>query len=251
MSEAKIDLRFGDCLELMKEIPDGSIDMVLADLPYGTTRNKWDSVIPLDLLWKQYKRICKPKAAIVLFGQDKFTAKVMLSNEKWHRYNLIWKKGDRVSGFLNARRMPLRNHEDIMVFYKSLPTYNPIFSNGIPLHSMGKKYVDPLTQKNNNYGKFYKGVEQDKRAGGTQKFPKSVLNFERPHPPIHPTQKPVPLLEYLIRTYTNDGELVLDNTMGIGSTGKACLNTCRNFIGIENDPKYFEIAKTRCFSTKV
>ena len=235
-----IDLRQGDCLEIMKDIPDKSIDMILADLPYGTTRNKWDSVIPLDGLWKQYKRIIKDNGAIVLFGQGKFTAKMMLSEPKLHRYNLIW---DKVlsSGFLNANRMPLRSHEDIMVFYKRLPQYNPQKTKGKPNNSKGK----PKQNENNNYGHF-EFVDNKDELGG-MKHPKAIVIFEKPHPSItiHPTQKPVELLEYLIKTYTNEGEVVLDNTMGSGSTGVACINTNRNFIGIELDENYFEIAKKR------
>jgi len=239
------EIYLGDCLEVMKQIDDKSIDMILCDLPYGTTHNKWDSIISLPLLWKQYLRIIKEHAAIILFGQDKFTARVMLSCEKYHRYNLIWKKGNRVSGFLNASRMPLRNHEDIMLFYKHLPTYNILYTDGIPLHSMGKRYLDPTTQKNNNYGHFIRGQEQDKRAGSTKKYPKSVLEFERPHPPIHPTQKPVELFEWLIKTYTNEGDLVLDNAAGSGTTGIACINTNRKYILIEKDPEYYNISRKR------
>lgn len=169
--------------------------MILTDLPYSVTKNTWDSEIPLELLWEQYFRVTKENAAIVLFGQDKFSAKLMLSQEKYHRYNLIWKKGNRSSGFLNVKRMPLRNHEDILVFYRKLPVYNPQFTEGIPLHSMGKKFLDPSTQKNNNYGKFIKGAKENLRVGSTQKYPISILDFPRPHPPIHPTQKPVELLE--------------------------------------------------------
>lgn len=238
-----IELWCGDCLELMKNIPDKSIDLILADLPYGTTKNKWDSVIPLEELWKHYKRITKKNSAIVLFGQDKFSAKLMLSNEKWHRYNLIWKKGKRTSGFLNARRMPLRNHEDILIFYDKLPTYNPQFREGQPLHGRGSLYKTK-DGVNNNYGKFDSKLE-DKRKGSTIKYPISVLEYERPHPPIHPTQKPVALLEYLIKTYTNSEMLVLDNTMGVGSTMVACKNTNRKGIGIEKEQKYFDIAVKR------
>ena len=236
----KIKLLHGDCLELMKDIPDKSIDMILADLPYGTTQNKWDSVIPLDRLWKQYKRIIKDNGAIVLFGQGKFTAEMMLSEPKLHRYNLIW---DKVlsSGFLNANRMPLRSHEDIMVFYKRLPQYNPQKTKGKPNNSKGK----PKQNENNNYGHF-EFVDNKDELGG-MKHPKSILIFEKPHPSIsiHPTQKPVELLEYLIKTYTNENELVLDNTMGSGSTGVACINTNRKFIGMELDEEYFEIAEQR------
>lgn len=243
------NLYCGDCLEIMPSIQDGSIDMILCDLPYGKTKNKWDSIISIDLLWKEWLRICKKNAVIVLFGQDKFTAKLMLSQEKIHRYNLIWKKGDRTSGFLNAKKMPLRNHEDIIIFYRKTPVYNPQFSDGIPLHSMGTRFLDASTQKNNNYGKFIKGAEQEKRKGSTKKYPKSVLNFERPHPPIHPTQKPVDLLEYLIKTYTNEWDRVLDNCMGSGSTGVACKIQKRHFVGIEKEKKYFDMAQKRIEQT--
>jgi len=241
----------------MDAIDTQSVYMILADLPYGVTKNKWDSVIPLDLLWEQYERIIKLNGAIVLFGQDKFSAKLMLSNEKDHRYNLIWKKGERTSGFLNANRMPLRNHEDILIFYKKLPTFNPQFTIGKPLHGKGFSYLTVETT-NNNYGDFEQ--KEDYRKGNTQKYPKSllefdyseeefemllnhsVLNFERPHPPIHPTQKPTALLEWLIKTYTNENDLVLDNTMGVGSTCRAAKNIGRKYIGIEKEKKYYDIA---------
>ena len=235
-----IDLLHGDCLELMKDIPDKSVDMILADLPYGTTQNKWDSVIPLDRLWKQYKRIIKDNGVIVLFGQGKFTGEMMLSEPKLHRYNLIW---DKVlpSGFLNANRMPLRSHEDIVVFYKKLPQYNPQKTKGKPNNSKGI----PKQNENNNYGHFE--FVDNKDELGDMKHPKSIIRFEKPHPSvgIHPTQKPVDLMEYLIKTYTNEGETVLDNCMGSGTTGVACKNLNRNFIGIELDDDYFEIAKQR------
>lgn len=236
----KVDLLHGDCLELMKDIPDKSVDMILADLPYGTTRNKWDSVIDLEKLWEQYNRITKPKGAIVLFGQGTFTAKVILSNEKMHRYNLIWDKV-LTSGFLNANRMPMRSHEDIMIFYKKLPTYNPQKVLGKKNHSMGK----PKERQNNNYGEF--GFVDSSEELGDLKHPKSILTFEKPHSSVckHPTEKSVELIEWLIKTYTNEGETVLDNTMGSGTTGVACKNLNRNFIGIELDEKYFEIAKER------
>jgi len=234
------ELHHGDCLALMPSIPDGSVDMVLCDLPYGVTQNRWDSVIPLEPLWEQWGRVTKPNAAIVLFGQGMFTAKLMLSNQKQWRYNLIWKKGGRVSGFLNAKKMPMRNHEDICVFYDELPVFNPQMREGIPLHSRGRGWHRFV---NNNYGDFQEGA--DLRAGTTEKYPLSILDFERPHPPVHPTQKPVPLLEYLIRSYTNEDAVVLDNTMGSGSTGVAAVNTGRRFIGIESDAKYFELARGR------
>jgi len=230
----------GDCLVEMDKIPDKSIDMILCDLPYGTTQNKWDSIIPFDKIWQHYKRIVKSNAAIVLTGQDKFTAKLILSNEKWHRYNLIWEKS-KPTGFLNANRMPLRVHEDISVFYKSLPTYNPQFTIGEKSHLRG--HTKEKKQTNNCYGTFSQDVYNSQPTN--EKHPKSILKFAAPHPPIHPTQKPIALFEYLIKTYTNEGETVLDNCMGSGTTGVACRNTNRHFIGIEKDEKYFDIAVRR------
>ena len=239
-----IELLQGDCLELMKDVPDGSVDMIVTDLPYQKTKNKWDTMMPLDLLWSHYERVIKDTGAIVLFGQDTFTAKVMLSNEKIHRYNLIWQK-DRPTGFLNAKRMPLRSHEDIMVFYKKLPTYNPQFWEGEPLHGMGKKFRE-WANENNNYGKFdSQNNPSALREGDTKKYPRSVLSFTRPHPPIHPTEKPVKLIEWLIKTYSNKGDIILDSCMGSGTTGVACKNLERNFIGMELDEEYFNIAKKR------
>jgi site-specific DNA-methyltransferase (adenine-specific) len=250
-------LILGDCIIKMQNIPDGSVDMVLADFPYGITRNRWDSVLPLDKVWDLFNKKVKPNGAVVLFGQDKFSAKLMLSNERDHRYNLVWKKGERTSGFLNANRMPLRNHEDILVFYKKLPVFNPQFTIGKALHGKGVSYLTAETT-NNNYGEFEQ--KEDYRKVSTQKYPKSllefdyleeefemllnhsVLNFERPHPPIHPTQKPIALLEWLIKTYTNENDLVLDNTTGVGSTRRAAKNISRRYIGIEKEKKYYDIA---------
>ena len=229
-----------DCLVGMKSIDDKSIDCIICDLPYGQTQNKLDVIIPFEPLWAEYKRIIKDNGAIILFAQGMFTAKLMLSNEKMWRYNLIWKKGDRTSGFLNAKRMPMRNHEDICVFYKKLPTYNPQFRQGQPLHGKGHG-VHKFT--NNNYGKFHE--TEDTRAGSTEKYPISVLNFNRPHPPIHPTQKPVDLVEYLVRTYTNEGDLVLDNCIGSGTTAIACIRANRKYIGFETNPEYIELANKR------
>ena len=238
---SKINLQQGDCLELMKNIPDESIDMILCDLPYGTTRNKWDSVIPFDKLWKQYERVIKSHGAICLFGQELFMAKLILSNEKIFRYTIIWDKV-LTTGHLNANRMPLRSHETIVVFYKHLPTYNPQKTLGNPNHGVGSsKGKSP--RSNNNYGKYT--IKDSDKTG--VKFPKSIIKFKKTHPSVsvHPTQKPVALLEYLIKTYTNENETVLDNCMGSGSTGVACVNTGRNFIGMELDDKYFKIAKER------
>ncbi len=235
----------GDCLTLMQDIPDGSIDMILCDLPYGITKNKWDSAIDLKQLWEQYLRVTKENAAIVLFGQDKFSARLMMSNEKYHRYNLVWSKGSRGSGFLNAKKMPLRNHEDILVFYQNLPTYNPQFSVGKPLHGMGQKYKDGKLA-NNNYGRFdsHKNPSAG-RKGDTKKYPKSILEFDRPHPPIFPTQKSLELCEYLIKTYSNEGDTILDNCAGSGTTGMAAKNTNRNYIMMEQEPDVFALCKSR------
>ena len=238
-----IKLIHGDCLEIMKDIPDKSIDLVLCDLPYGVTQNKNDIVIPFQPLWEQYERVIKDNGAILLFCQGTFYIDLVSSNRKLFRYDLVWDK-KLTSGFLNANRMPLRQHEQIAVFYKKLPTYNPQFTIGSPLHSKGINYKNKDI-KNQNYGQFK--TTDDLRAGSTEKYPTSILSFAKPHPSVtqHRTEKPVELLEYLIRTYTNENDTVLDNCMGSGSTGIACVNTNRNFIGIELDDEYFNIAKKR------
>lgn len=227
----------------MKGIPDGSVDMVLCDLPYGVTANKADIVIPFEPLWENYKRIIKENGCIALFAQGKFYVNLVASNPKMFRYDLVWDKV-LTSGFLNANRMPLRQHEQIAIFYKKLPVYNPIFSTGKPVHGMGSAYLHE-ERKGRNYG-AYRAVE-DVRKGSTEKYPSSILRFQKPHPSvaIHRTEKPVNCLEYLIKTYTNPGETVLDNCMGSGSTGVACANTGRRFIGIELDEGYFSIASKR------
>ena len=224
----------GDCLELMKNIPDGSIDMILCDLPYGTTRNKWDCVIPLDKLWCQYNRIIKENGCIALFAQTPFDKVLGASNLEILRYEWIWQK-DNGTGFLNAKKMPLKMHENILVFYKSIPTYNPQMRNGF------KPYTQKSGKGSSNYGKQISVITHNNGV----RYPIDVLNFKRDKNKFHPTQKPVVLLEYLIKTYTNEGETVLDNCAGSGSTGVACVNTNRNFIGIELDENYFNIAKTR------
>lgn len=229
-----------DCLEGMKKIPDKSIDMILCDLPYGKTQNKKDVRIPFKPLWKEYKRIIKDNGAILLFAQGTFFVDLVNSNSKMFRYDLIWNK-QLTSGFLNANKMPLRQHEQIAVFYKRLPTYHPQFSKGKPLHSRGTAYKNKEV-KNQNYGKF--GMTDDVRAGSTDKYPTSILSFAKPHPSTskHRTQKSVELLEYLIKTYTNEGDTVLDNCMGSGSTGIACKNTNRRFIGFEIDKDSYDFA---------
>ena len=238
-------LQQGDCLALMKDIPNGSIDMILCDLPYGVTANEKDVVIPFEPLWEQYERVIKDNGAIVLFGQGTFFVDLVNSNRRIFRYDLVWDK-QLVSGFLNAKRMPLRKHEQIAVFYKKLPTYNPQFSTGWPQHSRGTIYAtkDPV---HNNYGKYNQA--DDSRKGSTEKYPTSILQFQKPHPSVavHRTEKPVDLLKWLIKTYTNEGEVVLDNCMGSGSTGQACIETGRKFWGMEIEPEYFEIAKGRIY----
>lgn len=235
-----IQLMQGDCLELMKGIPDGSVDMILCDLPYGVTRNQWDTIIPFDSLWSEYDRITKENAAVLLFSSGLFTAKLMMSNQKQWRYNLVWDKV-LTSGFLNANRMPLRQYENICVFYKTAPVYNPQKRKGVKSHGKGK----PRESKTTNYGKH--GWVDNVDLHGDMKYPTDILRHQRPAAGkgLHPTEKPVSLLEYLVKTYTNEGDLVLDNCMGSGSTGVACVNTGRRFIGIELDPGYFEIAEKR------
>lgn len=248
-----IKLIHGDCLLEMNNIPDKSIDMILCDLPYENLNKsnknaKWDKLIPFDKLWAEYERIIKDNGAIVLFAQGMFTAKLMMSNPKLWRYNLVWDKV-LISGFLNAKKMPLRCHEDICVFYKKTPTYNPQMTEGKPLHGKGRSYKDKdLT--NNCYGSI--SATEDVRKGCTEKYPTSILRFKKTHPSVtvHPTQKSVELCEWLIKTYTNEGDLVLDNTMGSGSTGVACVNTNRNFIGIELNEQYFKIAECRINESK-
>lgn len=236
-----IDLMLGDCIEIMKTLPENSIDLILCDLPYGKTQNKNDKPIPFVLLWEQYKRLIKKNGCIILFAQGTFYIDLVNSNRKMFRYDLIWDKV-LTSGFLNAKRMPLRQHEQIAVFYSNKPTYNPQFTQGKALHSKGKSYLNKEVN-NNNYGNF-KPVE-DTRKGSTDKYPTSILKFPKPHPSIakHRTQKSVELCEWLVKTYSNTGDIVLDNCMGSGTVGLACKNTGRNFIGIDIDIDTFNTAK--------
>ena len=227
-----------DCLEGMKRIPDKSVDMILCDLPYGTTQNKWDVIIPFDLLWKEYERILKERGVVVLTSHGIFTSKVILSNEKIFKYKLVWEKS-KSTNFLNAKKQPLRKHEDICVFYRKQPTYNPIMSKGLPYNKGIRK--DQLT---GSYGNF-KPVEV---ASGGERYPTDIIyckTAESEGEVLHPTQKPVALFEYLIKTYTNEGETVLDNCMGSGTTAIACMNTDRNYIGFELDEEYYEMSSNR------
>lgn len=232
-----------DCFNIFPAVPDNSVDLVISDLPYGATRNKHDKMLPLHLLWEQYDRIVKPNGAIILFGQGIFSAMLMLSNPKAYRYSLVWKKGERVTGHLNSNKMPLRNHEDIHIFYRKPPVYNPQMTEGKPLHSVGKA-CGKSDMTNNNYGDWVRPVI-DSRKGTTKKFPKSILNFDRPHPPIHPTEKPVELMEWLIKTYSDQGDTVLDNCAGVGPTGVASVRHNRFYIGIEKQTCHAEVAIAR------
>lgn len=236
-----IKLLHGDCLELMEDIQGKSIDMILCDLPYGqTARNKWDTVIPFETLWKAYKRIIKDNGAIILFANGMFTADLMQSNRKMWRYNLIWEK-TQPTGFLNAKRMPLRAHEDICVFYKKPPVYNPQKTKEHK-RKVSKAESKINCKQSTNYGE-YKNFTYD----STERYPRSVLKYAKDiqKGALHPTQKPVKLLQFLIKTYTNPGEIILDNCMGSGSTGVACLHTGRRFIGMELDPEHYNTAVQR------
>lgn len=228
----------GDCLELMQQLPDKSIDMILCDLPYGTTRCKWDIVIPFEPLWEQYNRIIKDNGAIVLFGTEPFSSRLRLSNLKMYKYDWIWDKV-KGTGFLNAKKQPMRNHELISVFYKKQCIYNPQKTTGhVKKTSFRKKEL-----QTDVYGE----IKKDSYYSSTERYPRSIQVFstDTQKSALHPTQKPVALLEYFIKTYTNEGEIVLDNCMGSGSTGVACLNTKRAFIGMEFDENYYKIAEKR------
>jgi site-specific DNA-methyltransferase (adenine-specific) len=244
----RVELHLGDCLEIMKQIPDGSVDAIICDLPYGTTACKWDSVIPFEPLWEQYKRIVKEKGAVVLFATQPFTSALVMSNVDMFRYSLVWDK-DYGTDFQLAKLRPMRCHEDIAVFSHSktangassnmnyypqkTPLKKPVKNGGAPttklLHDNSMKQLDLIY---------------------TEKSPMTVIKMSpvfntKNNPRFHPTQKPVTLMEYLVKTYTNEGDTVLDNCMGSGTTGVACKNLNRNFIGIEKDEAYFEIARKR------
>ena len=224
----------GECLELMKNIPDGSIDMILCDLPYGTTQCKWDTIIPLDKLWKEYNRVCKKNAAILLTSAQPFTSALIMSNPKYFKYNWIWEKS-KATGYLNAKKMPMRAHEDVCVFYRKPPTYNPQMVQGTP-YNKGKAH-----RPTDVYG-AQKSVLVKNDTG--LRYPRTVQYFktaesEGKKSVIHPTQKPLALFEYLIKTYSNEGELILDNCIGSGTTAVACINTNRSYIGMELDEEYY------------
>lgn len=240
----------GDCLEYMKEIPDGSVDMILCDLPYGMTQNKWDSYIPLDKLWEQYNRIIKTNGAIVLTSNGVFTAKLILSQPNIYKYKWVWEKS-KPTNFLNAKKQPLRKHEDVCVFYKKQPVYHPQMTKGEP-YDKGKR----KNQQCGNYGDF----ESVHVASDGERYPTDIIyvkTAEAEGPVLHPTQKPIELGRYMVRTYTNPGDIVLDNTFGSGSFLVAALMEGRNFIGIEKNEDvalfkreeidYIDVAKKRLF----
>ena len=237
-------VHLGDCLELMKDIPDGSIDMILCDLPYGTTQNKWDTIIPFDRLWEQYERIIKQNGAIVLTASQPFTSALVMSNQKLFRYEWVWDK-TRGSNFQQANFAPMKSHEGILIFSKSPAIYNKKMAMAYFPQKTG---TDEYISKMGNSGNIVRGAGNNslkkietKLKG---KFPKTILTFKKDKG-LHPTQKPVALFEYLIKTYTNEGDVVLDNCAGSGTTGEACINTNRNYILMEKEEKYFDIINDR------
>jgi len=243
MSEGKKEILLGDCLELMKDIPNGSIDMILCDLPYGTTACKWDSIIPLDRLWAEYKRVIKDNGAIILTASQPFTTKLISSNYNMFRYEWIYSK-TKSTGFMNANKMPMKQHENILVFYKKLPTYNPI-EVFVGIKDKRKAFNPAKLKESNIYNNAgIKNTVYHKKDNGWQ-MPKSIIHFKNGGKMMHPTQKPIELMEYLIKTYTNENDLVLDNTAGSGTTAIACLNTNRQFIVMEKEQKYYDIILKR------
>jgi site-specific DNA-methyltransferase (adenine-specific) len=236
----KRDFWHGDCLELMKFIPDGSVDMILCDLPYGTTQNKWDSIIPFEPLWEQYWRVLKRNGAVVLTAAQPFTSALIMSQVEYYKYNWVWDKVNKFSGHLNAKKQPLRITEDICVFYKNQSTYNPTMTKGVP-------YV--AVSKGNKSANFGKQKDEIRTINSGEYYPRNLISIEGDERGtagrVHPTQKPVALFEYLIKTYTNPGETVLDNCAGSGTTAIAALNIGRGYICIERDDEYYRRATER------
>jgi len=235
-----------DCLEGMKMIPDGSVDMILCDLPYGTTQCKWDTIIPFEPLWEQYERIIKANGAILLFSSQPFTSALVMSNTKLFKYEWIWQK-THPKGHLNAKKMPMRAHENILVFYKKPPVYNPQKTQGHYRKIAKTNYIKE-SDGNSCYGREVRNTSYD----STERYPLDVQIFSNgnQNDKVHPTQKPVALCEYLIKTYTNEGELVLDNCGGSGTTAVACINTGRNYIIFETEKHYCEIMEQRILGVK-
>lgn len=247
----KVQLLHGDCLELMKNIPTGSVDMILCDLPYGTTASNWDKIIDFKKLWAHYERIIKDDGAIALFASGQFTYKLIQSNDKLYKYKWVWFKSKR-GNFVNAKNRPMTAYEEILIFSKG----NTANGSKVKMNYYPQGLIEKKTIRHYKSGKNF-GTMAGKRPSHREtivseytNYPCDVLQFDSVSKPLHPTQKPVALLEYLTKTYTNEGETVLDNCMGSGSTGVACLNTNRKFIGIELDDKYFEIAKKRIENTE-
>ena len=247
MKHPDIELWQGDCLDLMKDIPDGRVDMILADLPYGTTQNKWDSIIPLNDLWEQYNRVIKDNGMICLTSSEPFTNALINSKPSHFKYyDLVWDKVG-TTGFLNSKRRQLRRHEQVICFYKKQTTYNPL------MEVRGKERNKRSYNKRKGDGDSCYGKFENIESFNNEYYPTSIIEISNASQKgkIHPTQKPVALFEYLIKTYTNEGETVLDNVMGSGTAGVACKNLNRRFIGIELDENYFEIAKKRILETNV
>jgi len=237
---SNVNLQLGDCLELMKALPDKSVDMILCDLPYGTTACKWDSAIPLSSLWEAYSRVLSPVGVVVLTSSQPFTSALIMSNIGQFKYEIIWDKVNRTTGFLDAKKRPLKRHEVVCVFAPGPVTYNPQMESGTPYNA-----------KRSNPKGHPEVYSEHKAVNGVNfgtRYPVSILPIKadvKTEMGRHPTQKPVALLEYLIKTYSNPDHTILDNTMGSGSTGVAAVNLGRNFIGMEKEPKYFEIAQAR------
>lgn len=234
----------GDCLDIMQSIPDKSIDCVICDLPYGQTSNKWDIIIPLDKLWKQYTRVCKSNAALLFTAKGQFMIDLILSNRKQYRYEWIWNK-QKAANFAHCNKRPLISHEFILVFYDKSPIYNPQMIQGKPYKQIRKEEFANGIAPNM--------IRKGKSESDGMRYPKTIIEVENhaQRHTIHPTQKPVALMEYLIKTYTNEKDIVLDNCMGSGTTGVACKNLNRSFIGIEKDNNYFNLAKTRIENTNI
>ena len=246
MSEGKKEILLGDCLELMKDIPNGSIDAIITDPPYGTTACKWDSVIPFDLMWEQLNRIIKPNGAIVLFGSEPFSSALRMSNINNYKYDWIWDKKI-PTGFALVKKQPMRQVENILIFYKKQPTYNRQWIEKDKKHqrkNRGKGLIKDTSKESEVYNNMK--LKYSDEFNDTKKNPINVIEFTKTnHKKLHPTQKPIPLMEYLVKTYTNENEVVLDFTAGSGTTAIACLNTKRQFIVMEKEQKYYDIILKR------
>jgi len=240
-----LNLFQGDCLELMKKLPEDSVDLICCDPPYGTTSIAWDNVIDFGRLWEEYERVLKPRGVVVLFGSQPFSSQLILSKIEWFRYELIWNKNKCGSPGL-AKKRPMKTHENIMIFYKEAGgTYNPQMEKGDP-YKRKSKNPEGYVGRKNDHGYGMKPRTEFENTG--TRYPKSIVNISRDfsaQQQVHPTQKPVPLMEWLIRTYSNEGEIVMDNCMGSGATGVAAINERRGFIGMEMDEEYFKLAKDR------